>query len=169
MLQKLKQLLQPPLPPEEILDDSRQVLEECNRYFNEMNELADLVRDRHFDDGDPKDRELGERVLRLLRLRPEMARAKAQAVLNLLLLEGEVDRGPARTIYANGRTLRVFNGGNDRFGELVAELTDAVLRGEPDDPEIRRIARQAAELCRLRQAKQADLSLMPPKTDRFGG
>ncbi len=165
MLQKLKQLLQPPLPPEEILDDSRQVLEECNRYFNEMNELADLVRDRHFDDGDPKDRELGERVLRLLRLRPEMARAKAQAALNFLLLEDGVDRSPVRTVYANGRTLRVFNGGADRFGQRVAELTDAVLRGEPDDPEIRRIARQAAELCRLRPAKQADLSLRSPKID----
>jgi hypothetical protein len=130
-----------------------------------MAELADLVRDRHFDDSDPKNRELGERVLRLLHLRPEMARAKAQAALNLLLLEDEVDRGPVRTVCAKGRTLRVFNGGNDRFGLLVDELTDAVLRGEPDDPEIRRIARQAAELCRLRPAKQAGLSLVSTKTD----
>ncbi len=110
-------------------------------------------------------RELGERVLRLLRLRPEMARAKAQAALNLLLLENDVDRGPVRTVYTNGRTLRVFNGGNDRFGQRVDELTDALLQGEPDGPEIRRIPRQAAELCRLRQAKPADLSLVSTKTD----
>jgi hypothetical protein len=31
MLQKVKHLLKPSPPPEEILDDSRQVLEECNR------------------------------------------------------------------------------------------------------------------------------------------
>lgn len=116
------------------------------------------VRDHHFDNDNPDEWQLASRVVCLLRLRHVVARVKAEAVF-VLMQDGE-DQNPVRTVRVANRTLRVFNGGADRFGRLVDELIDAICRADPADPEIVWIVHRAASLCRHRHLPfEADLLL----------
>ena len=145
---------------EQIRAEAREKLDECHRYFREMADLSDRLPQVEVDLEDKSDRTLVTDLQRLFGLAPDMAKIQAIAAWNLLLLEETPAGRPVRTIDVDGRTLQVFNGGNDRFEGLVDELIFALERADQSDPEIRRIDRSASERYRHR-LRRATLSSVP--------
>lgn len=146
--------------PEQIRTEAQEKLDECHRYFREMADLSGRLPHLEVDLQDKSDRTLVADLRRLFGLAPEMAKLQAIAVWNLLLLEETLAGRPVRTVAIDGRRLQVFNGGNDRFEELVDELIFALERADQDDPDIRRIDRWASERYRQR-LRRATLSSVP--------
>jgi hypothetical protein len=150
---------------DEIRRESIETLATANDYFAALDGLVPRVRDRHFDDDDPADREAAAEVLRMLRLRPQMAKAKARAICNLLRFGESADVRPTRTVVVAGRTLQMLNGGLDRHLAYLRELDDVALRGDVDDPEFVGILEASRRLARRRHERHPMLRLLPPGSD----
>jgi hypothetical protein len=146
--------------PEQIRTEALERLEECHRYFREMADLSNQLPHVEVDLEDKSDRTLVADLQRLFGLAPEMAKIQAIAAWNLLLLEETPAGRPVKTVDVDGRTFQVFNGGIDRFEQLVDELIFALQRANQDDPEIRQIDRLATERYRQRM-RRATLSSVP--------
>lgn len=145
---------------EQIRAEALEKLDDCHRYFRELADLSERMTQHWVDLQDRSDQTLVADLRQLFGLAPAMAKIQAIAAWNLLVLEETPETHPVRTVAVDGRTLQVFNGGNDRFEGLVDELIFALERADQNDPEIRRIDCWASERYRQRM-RRATLSSVP--------